>query len=97
MGILIRSAQVRDLLGKSSLWVTGKGHVPGTGFVGLGLSVPNIVLLVVFCFPYTWISTQKPTTLSPVCQMQSSRISTYHNIKYGWASYQYVCATVVLL
>ena len=41
MGILVWSAQVRDLLGKSSLWVTGKGRVPGTGFVGLGLSVPN--------------------------------------------------------
>ncbi len=41
MGILVRSAQVRDLLGKSSLWVTGKGRVPRTGFVGLGLSVPN--------------------------------------------------------
>jgi hypothetical protein len=44
MGILVWSAQVKDLLGKSSLWVTGKGQVPGTGFVGLGLSVPNICL-----------------------------------------------------
>jgi hypothetical protein len=44
MGILVWSAQVRDLLGKSSLWVTGKGCVPGTGVVGLGLSVPNTLL-----------------------------------------------------
>jgi hypothetical protein len=43
MGILVWSAQVRDLLGKSSFWVTGKGQVPGIGFVGLGLSVPNKV------------------------------------------------------
>ncbi len=44
MGILVWSAQVRDLLGKSGLWVTGKGRVLGTGFVGLGLSVPNTLL-----------------------------------------------------
>jgi hypothetical protein len=44
MGILVWSAQVRDLLGKYSLWVTGKGQVLGTGFVGLGLSVPNTLL-----------------------------------------------------
>ncbi len=44
MGNLVRSAQVRDLLGKSSLWVTGKGRVLGTGFMGLGLSVPNTLL-----------------------------------------------------
>ncbi len=41
MGILVWSAQVRDLWGKYSLWVTSKGRVPGTGFVGLGLSVPT--------------------------------------------------------
>ncbi len=44
MGILVWSAQVRDLLGEYSLWVTGKGRVLGTGFVGLGLSVPNTLL-----------------------------------------------------
>ncbi len=48
MGILVWSAQVRDLLGKSSLWVTGKGRVPGTGFMGLGLSVPNSLSLITF-------------------------------------------------
>jgi hypothetical protein len=41
MGILVWSARVRDLLGKSSFWVTGKRRVPGIGFMGLGISVPN--------------------------------------------------------
>ncbi len=41
---------------------------------------PPIVLLVVYCFPYTWIIMRNSTTLSPPCQTQCSRISTYHNI-----------------
>jgi hypothetical protein len=75
MGILVRSAQVRDFLGESSFWITGKRQVPGLGFVGLGHSVPNKFMCLTIVDPTTnWFN---------IIQLPTVTRLTVHNMDNG--------------